>query len=280
MKTYSTNPDPSERRVPASCPVCLSSDTRPLWNLEGFAFVRCARCGHVYQNPRPTADDLAVRYDEEYLRYEIDNAQSFLKLMLLGLRDVGFAELEASLDKGRRFLDVGCATGALVEHMANRGWDAQGVEVCAPEAEYGQTVRKVRIRTGSLADAAFPGEYFDVVHSSHVIEHIDEPGEFLSEVVRILKPGGWCVTVTPNTASLQARLFRGEWRSAIADHMHLFSLSGLCRLLSERGLAPVRSKTWGGMAQGLAYSPVKAVLDKAAKAFCFGDVMAVLARKP
>jgi 2-polyprenyl-3-methyl-5-hydroxy-6-metoxy-1,4-benzoquinol methylase len=279
MKTYSTEPKAAERMIPASCPICGSSATRPLWNLGTFSFARCARCGHVYQTPRPTAGDLAVRYDEEYLRYEIANADSFLNLMLLGLRDVGFEELEASLPAGRSFLDVGCATGALVEYMGGRGWNAQGVEVSAPEAKYGQTVRKVRIHTGALADAAFPSESFDLVHSSHVIEHIDEPGDFLSEIARILKPGGWCVTVTPNTASLQARLFRGEWRSAIADHMHLFSLAGLCRLLANRGLEPVRNKTWGGMAQGLACAPVKGALDRAAKTFRFGDVMAVLARK-
>ena len=234
----------------------------------------------MYQNPRPRPSDLAARYDGEYLDYEIRNAEAFLNLMELGLRDLGFDRIEADLPTGKSFLDVGCATGALVERAARRGWDARGVEICGPAAEYARNIRKVSVLTGTLEEAAFPEDSFDFVHSSHVLEHIAEPREFVAEIRRILKPGGWCAIVTPNTASLQARLFRGQWRSAIADHVHLFSLYGLRRLLSETGLVPERWVTWGGMARGLAPAPIKSVLDRASKVFGFGDVMAVLARKP
>jgi len=127
----------------------------------------------------------------------------------------------------------------------------------------------------TVADASF-----DFVHSSHVIEHVPEPGAFLAEIHRILKPGGWCVTVTPNRTSLQAALFGSGWRSVIPDHMHLFSRPGLLRLVRDSGLAPLRTATWGGIALGLAPAPLKAALDRAAKLLGFGDVLAVLARKP
>lgn len=280
MKTFSKRPAPSERLARAACPVCASRETRPLWNLGDFAFARCTGCGHVYQNPRPDPSDLTLRYDEDYLEYEVRNALPYLRLMLLGLSDLGFEGIEAALPAGRSFLDVGCATGALVEHAARRGWDATGVEVCGPAAEYGRRVRGVTILEGTLRDAAFPEGRFDFVHSSHVIEHVPEPGAFLSEIFRILKPGGWCATVTPNRTSLQASLFGPGWRSVIPDHMHLFSRSGLLRLIRESGLEPLRTATWGGIAQGLAPAPVKAVLDRAAKLLGFGDVIAVLARKP
>lgn len=280
MKTFSKRPDPSERLEGSTCPVCGSPEARPLWNLGDFAFARCPGCGHVFQNPRPMPGDLARRYDEEYLGYEVRNAQPYLRLMLLGLADLGFEALEAGLPAGRSFLDVGCATGALVEHAARRGWEARGVEVCGPAAEYGRRVRGVTILEGTLQEAAFPADSFDFVHSSHVIEHVPEPGLFLSEIFRVLKPGGWCVTVTPNRTSLQAALFGPGWRSVIPDHMHLFSRSGLLRLIRDSGLAPLRTVTWGGMAQGLAPAPLKAVLDRSAKILGFGDVVAVLARKP
>lgn len=279
MKTFSKRPAPSERLEGAACPVCGSPETRPLWDLGDFAFARCPGCGHVYQNPRPDPADLTLRYDEEYLDYEVRNALPYLRLMLLGLADLGFERIEAALPEGRSFLDVGCATGALVEHAARRGWEARGVEVCGPAAEYGRRVRGVTILEGSLRDAAFPDDGFDFVHSSHVIEHVPEPGAFLAEIRRILKPGGWCVTVTPNRTSLQAALFGPGWRSVIPDHMHLFSRSGLLRLIRDSGLSPLRTVTWGGIALGLAPAPVKAALDRAAKLLGFGDVLAVLARK-
>ena len=280
MKTFSKHPAPSERLERVSCPVCGGRGIRPFWDLGDFSFSRCADCGHVYQNPRPRPSDLALRYDNEYLDYEVRNAEAYLRLMLLGLGDLGFEAIEAALPSGRRFLDVGCATGALVEHAVRRGWEAEGVEVCGPAAEYGRRVRGVPIRTGTLQDAAFPEGRFDFVHSSHLIEHLPEPGEFLAEVFRVLKPGGYCATVTPNRDGLQARLFGGGWRSVIADHVHLFSRSGLLRLIRARGFTPLRTVTWGGIALGLAPASVKALLDHSAKAFGFGDVVAVLARKP
>ena len=280
MKTFSMRPAASERLEKSSCPVCGSNLTRPRWDLGDFVFSACASCGHVYQNPRPRPEELAARYDEDYLEYEVRNAEPYLRLMLLGLADLGFGKIEAALPADRSFLDVGCATGALLELLSRRGWSAEGVELCGPAAEYGRRVRGVSIRTGTLAEAAFPENGFDFAHSSHVIEHVADPGALFAELHRVLKPGGYYAVVTPNLSSLQALLFRDGWRSAIADHMHLFSRGGLIRMLGAAGFQPVRTVTWGGLAQGLAPRPVKALLDRSAKALGFGDVMAVLARKP
>lgn len=278
MKTYFTSPKPDEQKEAVYCPVCREPGTRPYWKLEGYSFVRCINCSHVYQNPRPLPSDLANRYDEAYKQYEVENAENFFKLMRLGLADLGFDEIEASLPAGRRFIDIGCATGVLVRHMADRDWEAVGVELCEESADFGRRQRGVEIRTGTLETAAFPDACFDLVHSSHVIEHVPEPGAFVNEIRRVLKPGGWCITVTPSVSGFQARLLGRHWRSAIPDHVHLFSPPGLQRLFSERGLAPVRLKTWGGIAKGLAPAPIKSVLDRWAKRYGFGDVMALLAR--
>jgi SAM-dependent methyltransferase len=278
MKTYFTVPKPEEQYEPVRCPVCGQGTTRPYWQFEGYAFARCVGCSHVFQNPRPRPADLARRYDEDYKQYEIENAENFFKLMQLGLADLGFDEIEASLPAGSRFIDIGCATGVLVRHMADRGWESVGVELCEGSANYGRRHRGVDIRTCTLESAAFPDAHFDLVHSSHVIEHIPEPGAFVDEIRRVLKPGGWCVTVTPCVTGLQARLLGRHWRSAIADHVHLFSPEGLKRLYADRGLQPVRLKTWGGIAKGLAPAPIKTVLDRLAKRYGFGDVMALLVR--
>jgi SAM-dependent methyltransferase len=278
MKTYFTCPKPDEQKEAVRCPVCGQTGTRPYWQFDGYSFVRCVDCSHVYQNPRPRPADLANRYDEDYKQYEIENAESFFTLMRLGLADLGFDEIEASLPADRRFIDIGCATGVLVRHMADRAWESIGVELCEGSADYGRRQRGVDIRTGTLESAAFPDAHFDLVHSSHVIEHIPEPDAFVNEIRRVLNPGGWCVTVTPCVTGLQARLLGRHWRSAIADHVHLFSPAGLKRLFSDRGLQPIRLKTWGGIAKGLAPAPIKSVADRLAKRYGFGDVMALLAR--
>lgn len=280
MKTYSTQPKIGEAKELVTCPVCYDYRVRTLWDLGEFSFQSCLTCGHTYQNPRPRPSDLIGRYDEDYKSYEVENASNFLNLMKLGLSDLGFDALEASLPGERSFLDVGCATGALVEYLGNRGWKSEGVEVCGSSADWGRKVREVKIHTGTLDSLNLPSESLDLVHSSHVIEHVPEPRQFLEEIFRVLKPGGWCITVTPNTASLQAVLFGKNWRSTIPDHVHLFSRRGLGRLLKETGFRTRRWKTWGGLALGAGAPWLKTPLDRAAKILGFGDVVAVLARKP
>ncbi len=273
------SPAAGERYVPVSCPVCGESRTREGWNCGSYRFARCIGCGHLYQNPQPHFDGLRARYGDDYFSYELENDANFFDLMLKGLQDAGFFELERKLGDRRRFLDIGCATGMLLAYLKNRDWRVQGVEICEPAARYGVEKRKVPIAVGTLDEAAFQDAAFSFVHFSHVIEHVPDPRAFLLEVNRVLEPGGYVITVTPNRAGLQARVFRERWRSSIADHLNLFSRRSLVRLLSECGFSPIGWKTWGGIAKGMAPNFVKAPLDRLAKLAGFGDVVLVVSQK-
>ena len=279
MKTFSMSPGMQEEMIPNTCPVCGETRTQPGWNCGTFKFARCIGCGHLYQNPQPRSSDLRARYGTEYFSYELENDSNFFDLMLKGLKDAGFFEIEQEVGDHRSFLDIGCATGMLLSYLKEREWRVQGVEICEPAARYGIEKRKVSIHIGSVEEAAFAAESYSFIHFSHVIEHVPDPRQFLSEVNRILRKGGYVVVVTPNVDGLQARMYRERWRSAIADHVNLFSRDGLRRLLVTSGFEPIRWKTWGGIARGLAPSIIKVPLDRLAKTFGFGDVMMCLARK-
>jgi 2-polyprenyl-3-methyl-5-hydroxy-6-metoxy-1,4-benzoquinol methylase len=276
MKTYSKRPG-SERTVEVPCAVCGAREPEHRFSCDGFGFSRCRRCGLVYQNPQPVFDDLRHRYDEEYFSYETENEEKFLELMILGLRDIRFDSISEGLPI-RRFLDVGCATGSLIERLGSLGWETEGVELCASSARYGRSQRGLSIHTGTLQDARFPDARFSCVHASHLIEHLNDPSGFLREVHRVLIPGGFLILVTPNAAGLQARLFGAEWRSAIADHLYLFSPRTLGRLLRNAAFEVLRVRTWGGIAAGLAPDWIKRPVDRLAKRLGFGDVMILLAR--
>jgi 2-polyprenyl-3-methyl-5-hydroxy-6-metoxy-1,4-benzoquinol methylase len=277
-KTYSSVPG-RERVEEVPCPLCGDGRRDPLFRGEGFIFTRCRCCGCVYQNPRPVFDDLRTRYGAGYFAYELENEKNFFSLMLLGLADIGFDQLSASFSRPRRFLDIGCATGMLAEEMTRRGWDACGVDLCRESAEYGTRTRGVPIAVGTLEEASYATESFQVVHFSHLIEHVPDPRGFLGEVQRILRPGGLALITTPNVDGLQARLFRERWRSAIADHLTLFSKVTLRRLVTECGFTVQKTVTWGGLAVGTAPPVLKRPADRLAKRLGFGDVMLFLCRK-
>ena len=44
----------------------------------------------------------------------------------------------------------------------------------------------------------FPDNHADEIYAIHLIEHLDHPRDFLAEIYRILKPGGWALIETPH----------------------------------------------------------------------------------
>ena len=277
-KTYSS-PPADERQETVACPLCHSAASSPLLSSAGFRFVRCRSCSLVYQDPRPVFEDLRRRYGAEYFSYELDNERNFFELMRLGLRDIDFDELTRGFVRPRAFLDVGCATGMLLASMREKGWNTQGVDLCRQSAEYGIAHRGVPIFAGTLEEAGFASGSFSVVHFSHLIEHVPDPRGLLAEARRILAPDGLAVITTPNIGGFQARLFREAWRSAIPDHLTLFSRRTLGRLLGQCGFSVRRIVTWGGLARGTASRFIKGPVDALAKKCGFGDVMLFLAAR-
>jgi SAM-dependent methyltransferase len=292
VKTWSTPAAKEESRL-IPCAICGSLSFKAALECEGFSYVRCLRCGLVQMNPQPLSAEVSRRYGEahggDYLTYELKNEKPFFELQLLALGDADFWNLERELKKrpgpggcgGQkpRVLDIGCATGALLAELRNRGWDCTGVEICEAEAEYARRERGLDVRNKALEKNRFPENHFDAVLASHLIEHLNNPASLVREARRILAPGGFFIVTTPNISGFQARLFRDRWRSAIFDHLYLFSVKTLSTLLRQNGFVIEKTATWGGLAAGTAPAPVKRVFDKAAKRFGFGDVVLMRARK-
>ena len=65
-------------------------------------------------------EDLRRRYGPEYFAYELANEENFFGLMQLGLADIAFDRVTAGMPSPRTFLDVGCATGMLLQWMQGR----------------------------------------------------------------------------------------------------------------------------------------------------------------
>ena len=276
-KTWSTEVCPEEKKLVA-CNLCGSFSFKTSLVCEGFSYVSCTACGLVQMNPQPLITEINRRYcersGEEYLSYQLANEDNFLKLGLLALEDAGFDGLK----KGR-LLDIGCATGCLLATLRDRGWETTGVEINGCQAEYARSKRRLDVREAPLEENHFPAAHFSVVLASHLIEHLNDPAALLEEVYRILVPGGYFFVTTPNINGFQARLFKGSWRSAIFDHLYLFSVKTLSKLLIEKGFVIEKISTWGGLAAGIAPPPIKSLFDKAAKLFSFGDVMIIRARR-
>ena len=285
LKPWST-PITQESKMAIPCVLCGASSFKSSINCGDFSYVRCTRCSLVQINPQPMEDEVKKRYGElwgeDYLLYELGNEKNFLNLALLALKDAGFDHIEEKLMKvGKaRVLDIGCATGALLAELRERGWECTGVEISGPQAEYARLNKNLDIKNKALEENHFSDCSFEIVIASHLIEHLNDPAAFVNEVKRIIIPGGWFILTTPNLAGFQARFFGSKWRSAINDHLYLFSVNTLSALLKKGGFIIEKTVTWGGLAAGIVPPIIKRFFDKAAKRFGFGDVMVIRVKKP
>ena len=289
MKTWST-PISAGKSETRPCALCGGVIFKTALECEGFSFVRCKHCGLVQRNPQPDKNEILARYSStygnDYLSYELKNEDAFLKLQQLALKDAGFSKLEkkffAEAEKLRApapsILDIGCATGALIASLREKGWRVTGVEI-SPSADYAKNERKLDVRNIPLEENHFPDSSFNVILASHLIEHLNDPKIFLEETYRILKSNGYLFITTPDISGFQSRLFGSRWRSAIFDHLYLFSRYTLSKMLKATGYKVESCHSWGGLAVGAAPKPLKKIVDFLAKRFNCGDVMIIRAGK-
>lgn len=275
IKTFTTRAV-KEKSITRSCPLCKQSRTNKSWPTQGIIFYRCASCGLWRQDPQPLPEAIHKRYGDDYLEYEIEMQLAYREIALMSLAEAG---LFPENGKGRSILEVGCATGALLSVFKSGGWKAQGVELGGSMAAYGRERWSLDIKTGVLEDQGFTASSRDVFLATHLIEHLNEPMKFLEEAARILKPEGKIYLVTPNVSSFQAWLTGPKWRSAIRDHLYLFSKSSIDAMLKKNGFRTEFIGSWGGWPAGMKPLWLKKPVDRLAKLTGLGDVMVIRAGK-
>lgn len=98
---------------------------------------------------------------------------------------------------GGRILDVGCGVGQVIGRLAADGIEAHGVEISEPNvARARQVCPNVQLYDGRRLP--FPDRHFAAVGTLNVLEHVDEPEAFLTEMVRVAAPGATVVVSSPN----------------------------------------------------------------------------------
>lgn len=158
----------------------------------------------------------------------------------------------------RSALDVGCGAGLLCEPLARLGAAVTGVDAApenieAAKAHAALSGLQIDYRAGEIAAQGL-GQ-FDVVTSMEVIEHVNDPAVFISELKRHLKPDGLLLLSTPNRTTA-SRLFLVEAAERLGqvprgthDWDKFLTPEELTALLDDAGIEIIEM-------QGIAFSPL------------------------
>ncbi len=100
---------------------------------------------------------------------------------------------------GGDLLDVGCGTGEYTIRLASGFERVVGIDVEPKRLDILRAAApaNVAVRQMSVNDMEFPDDSFDTVTMIEVLEHLSDPARALSEIARVLRPGGSVFITTP-----------------------------------------------------------------------------------
>lgn len=148
-----------------------------------------------------------------------------------------FINKYAQFDKwsGKKILEVGCGIGSDLLQFAKAGADVIGIDLSPKSASLAKSQLQAYgyqgdVRTADAESLPFPDNLFDLVYSWGVLHHTPNPEKAISEIHRVIKPGGKiCIMIyhRHSLVALQLYLLFGplafkplrSLKEIIADHL-------------------------------------------------------------
>lgn len=240
------------------CIVCQTVTARYIQK-DTFKHYECPVCGLLFVHPAPSTHFLATQVYGEKGKYQ-GNRVSLPPKPHVGLKEKKiFDFLKKNTSKGALLLDVGASSGNFLRLARDNGFMGTGVELNPRTAKLAESAG-FSVFVGTLEEASFSENSFDVIHAGDVIEHVPDPQVFVQLCFRLLKPGGALLITTPNSDCFWARATKKftEWFGfpwavlTPPHHLFLFSVKNLDMLAAQEGLV----KEWFafGRSPSLRYS--------------------------
>lgn len=225
------------------CPVCKHSQHDLHHAMNGYGIVKCRQCDFVFVKDVPSDEFLCAHYRQGYTA---DSGEYVPKLRASRRwKYWAFSQLLRYFGRRRKtiqLLEIGCHQGDLLEIVKDDPkFDAIGLDLAEKPLEYAQS-RGLNVHLSDLETMNFASDSFDFVVALHVLEHVQNPERLVSQIQRVLRPGGYFIAVMPCVSHIKARLAGPRWHYwAPPSHLWYFSPSTLSKFVERLGLTPVHA---------------------------------------
>lgn len=231
------------------CPLCSSNQIHPLIGYEQNYLVKCSSCHFVFCQKRPAEQELKTHYS----LYPRENDISKITLKRY---DFLLNALEP-YRKTNNIIDVGCGDGFFLEAAKRRDWNVYGTEF-TQEAIKVCRDKGIVMNESPLQINNYKADFFDVITSFEVIEHINTPVDELNAFAAILRKGGVVYITTPNFNSISRNILKSRWNMIeYPEHLSYFTTRTLSYLFQKNNFKRLKISTTGFSINRLRASSVK-----------------------
>ncbi len=149
-------------------------------------------------------------------------------------------------------LDVGCGRGWIAETLLPRGESVISFDIA--RANVTEVARRHPrpdhlVVAGDVLDLPFRDGAVDTVISSEVMEHVADVSGYLSELIRVVRPGGRVIISTPYSEKLQYSLcIHCNRATPLHAHLHSFNEAAVSNLLARFPNVRYRTHTFSNKA--------------------------------
>lgn len=217
-----------------SCPLCSSEIIKDFLKFKNFTYKKCLNCTLVFLDIKEESSETEVEYDYEYViqrghnLFDSSIARAKQKTYLHYL-----SKIEKLIFEKPSLLEIGCSTGITLKVAQERDWKVCGLEINERAAEIARNYLNEDIVSGNLKPNLFNLNQFSAIIMIDLIEHINNPVEFLSIINGILKRDGIIFIITPNSDSLSFKMLRTKWHHLFLEHIFLYSPKSIELLLKN-----------------------------------------------
>jgi SAM-dependent methyltransferase len=213
------------------CPVCSSpiEMVAPMRTAGSYSLFECSACGVQFWNPFKQIG--STWYEDFYTG----------RLKSIPPLEPGhkFFLADPLAPKKCRLFDIGCGVGNFMAAARAQGYDVAGIDWDTKAVQTGKEALDLKkIFPMSIEEYAEQnsGETFDVVSFFEVLEHQDDPVGFLSQVRRLVKPGGYIALSVPNRNRFQKGL---DTTDLPPNHLTRWNPEVLAKFLGRQGFETV-----------------------------------------
>lgn len=228
-----------------TCRLCSSNKIKTTLHSTKFSICFCLDCENYFTDPPPVLPkyenlDFHASDDSdklEKLTYANELPDDWKRLVTYQGRIV-----MESLSKDSNILEIGCGEGLLLYELQAQGFsNTEGIE--PSKTAYSRALKKgLVVHNDYLENLSLENKY-DLIIMSHVLEHVEDPVEYVKTLKKHLKPNGYLLLTQTNCEGLIPKRLGSAWYAWVPEqHFWHFTERGLKKILHPFGFEVMKVK--------------------------------------